>query len=115
MSELTLTVDGVEYGPVERTDQENRVIVRSRDSGVHYGTLAARDGAEVRLTNSRRIWYWSGAASLSELATHGVTHPADCKFTVRVPEITVLGVCEVIPCTPKACDIIEEVPEWRQS
>ena len=90
----------------------DRVIIRSRDSGVHWGILKSRTGAEVELADARRIWSWSGAATLSELATAGVTRPADCKFSVRVPAITIIGVCEVIPCTERACEIIDEVPEW---
>lgn len=108
----TVTIDGIEYAPVQNME-DGRVIVRSRDSGVHYGTMAKRDGSEVVLTDSRRLWSWSGAASLSELATAGVTNPDSCKFTVRVPSILVLGVCEVIDCTAAAAQCIEGVPEWK--
>lgn len=109
----TITVNGVEYAPVQKIDAEGRVVIRSRESGVHYGVMHDKTGNEVTLTNSRRLWFWSGAASLSELATHGVTNPDSCKFTVRVPSITILGVCEIIKCSAKAAQCIEEVPEWK--
>jgi hypothetical protein len=44
------------------------VIVRTYTAGVFMGDLESRTGQEVVLTNARRIWYWSGAASLSQLA-----------------------------------------------
>ena len=42
-----------------------KVIIRGDRSGVEFGTLVAQNGREVTLKNARRIWYWSGAASLS--------------------------------------------------
>ena len=92
-----------------------KCIIRADRAGVFFGTLAAREGSEVELTNCRRIWYWDGAASISELATNGVTKPKQCKFSVTVGTITVLGVIEVIPCTEKAISSIESVPVWKMS
>ena len=92
-----------------------KVIIRADRAGVFYGTLAAKEGTEVELHNCRRLWYWDGAASLSELAVSGVTHPTNCKFSVTVESIIVTGVIEVIPCTPEAIENIEEVPVWKMS
>ena len=91
----------------------NKVIVRGDRSGVFYGTLAAKEGREVKLTNCRRIWYWDGAASISQLATEGTTRPSNCKFTVTVDEIIIMDAIEIIPCTDKASAKIEGVREWR--
>lgn len=90
-----------------------KVIVRGDRSGVFFGTLVAKEGREVKLTNCRRIWYWDGAASISQLASEGVTRPNNCKFTVTVDEIIVLDAIEIIPCTNKASANIEGVREWR--
>lgn len=91
-----------------------QVIIRGDRSGVFFGTLAERTGREVKLTNCRRLWYWEGAASLSQLATEGVKVPQNCKFTVTVPEIEILDAIEVIPCTDKAIKSIENVKEWKR-
>lgn len=91
------------------------VIVRADRAGVFFGTLAKKEGNEVKLTNCRRIWKWSGAASLSELAVNGVTNPGDCKFSVPVQSIVVLGVIEIIPCEQKAIESINAVPVWKRS
>ena len=91
-----------------------KVIVRGDRSGVFFGTLAEKDGKEVRLENCRRIWYWDGANSISQLAVDGVTKPSSCKFTVTVSEIIITDVIEIIPCTDKAIENIEGVKEWRR-
>ena len=90
-----------------------KVIVRSTNAGVFYGELVSRDGDTVTLRNARRTWYWSGAATLSELATKGPGKPDQCKFPApTVGEHVVLGVCEIIPTTEEARTAIEAVPVW---
>lgn len=91
-----------------------KVIIRGNRSGVEFGTLVAQNGSEVTLENARRIWYWSGAASLSQLAKDGTANPNDCKFTVTVDSITILDAIEIIPCTDKAIESIEEVSTWKR-
>ena len=90
-----------------------KVIIRGDRSGVEYGILVAQEGQEVTLKNARRIWYWNGAASLSQLAKDGTSQPSSCKFTVFVDSITILDAIEIIPCTDKAIKSIEEVKEWK--
>jgi len=107
-----VTIDDVVYAPVSEMS-DDMVIVRTENAGVHYGQLAEKYGNEVVLENSRRLWYWSGAASLSQLAMEGVKSPSDCKFTVAVTTITLIGCIEIIPCTEAACKIINDVEEWR--
>lgn len=90
-----------------------KVIIRSTNAGVFYGTLKAKDGQEVTLTDCRRIWYWEGAATISQLAAEGTKKTGKCKFTMRVAEIVVMEVIEIIPCTPAAIESIEGVAEWK--
>lgn len=92
-----------------------KVIVRGDRSGVFYGTLADRNGQEVELTNCRRIWYWDGAASISQLAAEGTKEPDNCKFTVSVGEIVITDSIEIIPCTEEAINSIEGVRIWKRS
>lgn len=91
-----------------------KVIVRGDRSGVFFGTLAEKDGQEVKLKNCRRLWYWDGAASISQLAVDGTSNPEGCRFTVTVDEIEILDAIEIIPCTKKAIKIIERVNEWKR-
>ena len=90
-----------------------KVIIRGNGSGVEFGELVAQNGQEVTLHNARRIWYWEGAASLSQLAKDGTATPSACKFTVTVDSITILDAVEIIPCTDKAIQSIEGVEEWK--
>lgn len=96
------------------TNIGKKVIIRGDRSGVEFGTLVAHNGQEVTLHNARRIWYWAGAATLSQLATDGTSKPDYCKFTVTVKSITVTDVVEIIPCSEKAIKSIEGVPEWKR-
>lgn len=88
-------------------------IVRSDRAGVFFGHIKERNGSEVTMTDVRRIWRWDGAASLSQLATEGVKRSQNCQFTVVVPEMTILGVIEIIPCTDDAVSCIKRVPIWK--
>ena len=90
-----------------------KVIIRGDRSGVEFGELVEHKGQEVTLKNARRIWYWNGAASLSQLAKDGTAYPDDCEFTVTVDSITILDAIEIIPCSDKAIKSIEEVKEWK--
>lgn len=89
-----------------------KVIIRADRAGVFFGELAKKEGSEVELHNARRLWYWDGACSISELAVNGTTRPVKCKFSIAVPSILILGVIEVISCTEVAVKSIESVPVW---
>lgn len=88
------------------------VIIRSAQAGVFAGYLKTIDDSTVQLTRSRRIWYWKGAASLSEMAVSGVACPDECKFPAEVENHTILSVCEILYATEKARKSIEAVKIW---
>lgn len=89
-------------------------IIRTEKAGVFFGEIKERNGSEATIANCRRLWYWDGAASLSQLAIEGVKNPTNCKFTVTVDEMTVLGVIEIIPCTEEAIESINAVAIWKR-
>ena len=88
------------------------VMVRTYSAGVFAGHLVSRKGKEVKLKNARRIWYWKGAASLSQLAMEGTSAPTECKFPCPVDEVELTEAIEIIPITSQAEKIIKEVPVW---
>lgn len=92
---------------------EQYYIIRADRAGVFFGQIKHKEGGEVTMQNVRRLWYWDGACSLSELATNGTKKPGNCKFTVTVESMTILGVIEVIKCTDKAVKSIKAVEEWK--
>ena len=88
-------------------------IVRTFSAGVFLGTVKERNGKEVLLTNARRIWYWDGAASLSQLATDGTSKPENCKFPAPVAEVLLTEAIEIIPSTEAAIASIAAVQVWK--
>jgi hypothetical protein len=90
------------------------VLVRTYSAGVHVGILKSRNGKEVTLTNARRIWYWEGAATLSQLAMDGTSKPENCKFPCAVNEILLTEAIEIIPITDKARESIASVNVWTK-
>ncbi len=90
------------------------VIVRTYSAGVFAGYIKTRKGKEAQISNARRIWYWDGAASLSQLAQSGTTKPENCKFPEEVDLITVTEVIEILNCTEVAEKSIKGVPIWKK-
>lgn len=118
MKPETIKIDEVEYVRKDSIPDvkqyEDYVIVRTYSAGVFFGHLALREGQEVTLKDARRVWYWKGASSLSQMAVDGVKCPNECKFPIAVPEITLLQAIEIIPMTQKAVESLKGVPIWKQ-
>ena len=116
----TIKIDEVEYvrkdcsNPAEKLDGMKYVIVRSYDAGCFAGYLSYKKEREVELKKARRLWYWSGAASLSQLAMEGVSNKSNCQFPCEVDSIIIDNVCEVIDTTEKAKKCISEVAIWKK-
>jgi len=98
---------------MQKFNKDVYYIVRARGAGVFAGNIKEKNGQEVTLSNARRLWYWEGSASLSELAKTGTKKPQNCKFTVTVDEITVLETVEMLRCTKEAEISIKGVKEWK--
>jgi hypothetical protein len=65
------------------------------------------------MTKARRLWSWSGAASLSQLATDGTSNPNGCKFPCEVDRVELLEVIEILDVTEIAKKSISEVAIWK--
>lgn len=83
------------------------VIVRTRDAGVHCGTLETSNGIECTLSNARRIWRWRGANTLHELSLRGALQEYT-RISEPVTNIAIVGVAERITCTPEARKNLEQ-------
>ena len=93
--------------------KNNYVIVRTYSAGVFAGNLIQRKGKEVQLENARRIWYWKGANSLSDLALNGVDCPDECKFSPPI-SVTLTEAIEIITVSEKAKKNISGVKLWQR-
>ena len=86
------------------------VVIRSNMAGVHVGWLVAREGDTVRLQNAHRVWRWSGANTLSELAQTGADD-GPTRISVGVPDILVFGCDEIIVASEQAVENLTR-PRW---
>jgi hypothetical protein len=103
---------GSENIPASKVDGMDYVVIRTYSAGVFAGYLKIREGKEAQLIDARRLWYWDGAASLSQLAQEGVSKPQNCKFAMPV-NVTLTEVVEILEATEKALKSIEGVEEWK--
>lgn len=115
-----IEINGVAYVPKDskhtmaKINGMKYVIARTYTAGVFAGYLKGRNGKETVLQNARRIWYWTGAASLSQLAMEGTSSPDSCKFPCAVTKVELLETIEILECTEQARKSIEGVKIWEK-
>lgn len=73
------------------------VIIRTKHAGVHCGTLRQINDTAVLLADARRIWRWSEAFTLNEMANRGCGE--NSRISEPVPRILLTEAIEVIPCS----------------
>lgn len=92
-----------------------QVMIRTYDAGVHFGKLEdARDGQgsfAVRLSNSKRVYSWTGANSLSQLSVEG-SKKTDSRISVTVPTLFLKAI-EIIEMMPDADANLRAIKTWR--
>lgn len=91
-----------------------KVLIRSYAAGVFFGTLESETftqaGKVVTLSNSRRIHYWEGAASLSQVSQEGILRG---RVAMAEPLKEVANIIETTPLSDAAIDNLEKQPVWR--
>jgi len=108
-----IRADSIEnYTKAEQLEGMDYVIVRTYSAGDFAGYLEDSEGQEVILKNARRLWYWSGAENLYQLAEDGVSKPLQCKFPKEIKRVKLLQAIEILDCTEKARLSIKSVSEW---
>jgi hypothetical protein len=85
-------------------------VVRTYSAGVHLGTLMHLNGTNVVLKDSRRLWRWKGAFTLSEVATKGVDKDGS-RISCAVPMIDLTEAIELIPTSEEARATFDEIHE----
>lgn len=85
------------------------VIARCYAAGVHAGTVQSVDGENAILTDSIRLWAWKAkdGVALSGVAQNGIQKDK-CELDSKNPLIYLSGVCELIPCSDKAKESIDD-------
>ena len=103
-----------DFKPPTTMKGKKYVIVRTYSAGVFAGYLDSRKGKEVVLLNARRIHYWDGSASLSQLAVDGTSKPENCRFPCEVSRVELTEAIEILDVTEKARKSIAGVPVWKK-
>jgi hypothetical protein len=116
----TIMIDEIKYIRADSVAQAatnkdglRYIICRTNSAGVFAGYLESRNGQEVVLRDARRLWYWAGAASLSQAAKEGFSRPENCKFPCEVNRVELLQAIELLDCTKQAQASIASVPIWQ--
>jgi hypothetical protein len=116
-----IEINGIKYipkdsisEPAESFEGMKYQIVRTYSAGVFAGYLKSRNGQEGIMVKARRLWFWSGASSLSQLAMEGTQKPNDCKFPCEVDRVELMNIIEILDCTAKAEKSIKGVAIWHQ-
>jgi len=116
----TMMIDDVKYIREDsiknkEIDLSNIVLVRTYSAGIHFGTLEEHDRATntVVLINAKRLYQWSGACSLSQVAMDGIDLSGS-KISIFVPKITLGRAIEVIPMSQTAAAQMIEAEEWKK-
>ena len=117
-----ISIDGVDYvradtvnKPAAEVDGLKYCVIRTYSAGVHIGYVKdfAKDNPQqATLIKSRRLYYWDGACSLSQVSQDGVNSKS--KIAIEVPEIILTDIIEIIPCSEKAANFFKSAPEWKK-
>ena len=83
-------------------------MIRTYSAGVHYGQVVEKDGTHVLLKDSRRVWKWEGAFTLSELSQNGSTGG---RISCEVPIIELTEAIEIIPMSDIAIKSLGKIHE----
>lgn len=90
-------------------------VVRTCSAGVHIGyvkSFGEKHPQHALLLKSRRLHYWDGACSLSQVAMDGVNDSS--RIAMELPVIELTDVIEVIPCSSKAADYFKAAKVWKK-
>lgn len=91
-----------------------KVLVRDHRAGVHVGTFHEFDAAAKTcvLKDARKVWYWSGAASVHGIAANGLDHE-ESKIAPKVATVISTDVVEIVECSDKGYDSVLNAPVWE--
>ena len=121
----TMMIDDVKYVRKDKAKAKapnvagmERCIIRSYASGVFIGYVAEKkaelNGVNVTLKQAKRIHYWDGACSLTQLAIDGVKAPKSCRITEAIDSQWIANVIEILPVSEVAANIIDGATPWKK-
>jgi hypothetical protein len=89
-------------------------MFRTYSAGVHFGELAEKQGQSCLVKNAQRVFYWTEACSLSQLAMEGSKNFDGCKIAMPVDEMVLEQVIEIIPMSEETVKLFREAKVWKK-
>ena len=90
-----------------------KIIARINRAGVFHGTLAAKDAETTTMTDVRRIYYWQGPISVTDMSVTGVKAGSEVTLPAKRVEFETAKVIELIECSAEASKSIESIEPWK--
>lgn len=89
-----------------------KIIARIDKAGVFHGTLDYIDSDILRLKDARRIYFWNGALSVTDMAVKGISGG---KVTIPVTTVEFMSenIVELNECSDEATKSIEAIKPWK--
>lgn len=95
-------------------DPSRFYIIRADKAGVFIGKIKHADGTTLQVSNLRRLYRWSGALDVTQIAANGVS--GENKFSVQFGDDDLSVIYNVIECHPvsdKALETINNIKAWK--
>ena len=89
-----------------------KIIARIDRAGVFHGTLDHIDNDIMCLKDARRIYYWEGALSVTDMAANGL-RAGKISTPVTKVEFMTSKVVELNECSNEASSSIEAIKVWK--
>lgn len=89
-----------------------KVIARIDRAGVFHGILTAKDAETTTMSDVRRIYYWRGALSVTDMSVTGVAEGSKVTVPAKCVEFETAKVIELIECSAEASKSIESIKSW---
>lgn len=97
-------------------DPNQFYIIRAANAGVFLGKIEHLENGTALCNSIRRLYYWSGALDVTQIALEGVRNPVYCKFSVQLTQkdkSTIFNVIEFHPASETALSSINSVKPWK--
>ena len=123
LDELTLgqvkQIQSLTSGLGESKDPARNMIgktcmFRTYSAGIHFGELVEKQNQTCLVRNAQRVFYWTEACSLSQLAMEGSKNFDGCKISMAVDEIVLAQVIEIIPMPESTVLAFRGAKIWKK-
>ena len=89
------------------------VILRDDKAGIFFGILKGIEANKVVLLHDvRKIYKWSGANTIEDIAMKGIINHENSKVTIQVNSLLLGNFDQIVICTKEAITDLNKIPIW---